>query len=99
VKLQWVANRCPSDRQVDPGELKALYQKFDQSWQDVVFRRRYCPGKQILKAVKARLQQEYTVAFSDESVFVEYQPGEIRDVFGRVRDHMTRALADASQGM
>jgi AAA domain, putative AbiEii toxin, Type IV TA system len=92
VKYNWVANHLP-DRKPDAGDLQKLDEEFSALWNDVEFRRRYCPGKEVLRQVKKSLQDRYQVSFATESVFAFYDPdSQTRDLFDRIEQHVMEAL-------
>jgi len=92
VRYNWVANHLP-DRKPDAGDLQKLDGEFSALWSNSEFRRRYCPGKDVLKHVKKSLQDRHQVSFPTESVFAFCDPdSQTRDLFDKIEQHVMEAL-------
>src|SRR5262249_28311062 len=93
VRVNWVAKRCPIDRQPDGGELRKLEEQFREAWADPQFRRRFAPGKLVLTNIKRMIQEETGLSFTTDSAFAFYEPEEdVRRVLAAVHDHITKSL-------
>lgn len=97
VRLNWITKRLPSDRRPDSGELQVLEEKFRALWDDPLFRRRHCPGKKVLRALKKQLQEKCGLSFSDASAFSHYKtPLEIHDLFEKIHTHLKLSLSSVT---
>jgi predicted ATP-dependent endonuclease of OLD family len=95
VRLNWISKRCPPDRRPDAGELRKLEEDFERTWADPQFRRRFCPGKQVLTNIKRKIQEATGLSFTNDSAFDFYEPpDDVRRVLDAVDDHIQKLLSE-----
>ena len=75
-KPHWV---CKWARQMkidlnDEGQLKRGNDDFEKRWSDPEWRRRCCPGKEVLKQLRRWLQDEYGLSVGLSLLFKHYNP-------------------------
>lgn len=75
------------------GELARGGKLFTEHWKDAEWRRRFCPGKVVLKLLKEWLQKEYSLSFGVRTLFRNYEPDErIRGLFDKLEAHVKEHL-------
>jgi energy-coupling factor transporter ATP-binding protein EcfA2 len=96
VEPQWLVRWAqPQGGIRDPGQMVQGKKEFEKVWSSLEWRRRCCPGKEVLARLKRWLQGEpYKLSLTLRQLFDVYQPDqEIRELFDRLEAYINRVLA------
>jgi len=94
VERQWVFRWFDENGLTDPGQLTKAYAAFENHWKDAAWRRRCCPGKEILKKLRDWLQRDYKLTIGNSVLLDAYQPDkDLKEIFARIDQHITRMTA------
>jgi hypothetical protein len=75
----------------DADMLAQAKKEYASSWTDAMFRRKYAPGKEVLKRLRKKVQDEYQLSLGNP--FEYYKPDdEIKGLFKKVQDHFDNII-------
>lgn len=91
VENNWIVSRLGEPGVLDAGRLGVVRDEFETFWADPALRRRYSPGKEVLRKLRKRVQDEWHL--STAFPFEQYVPdAEVVAIFGRVQTHYATVL-------
>jgi hypothetical protein len=93
VETQWLVRWAAPSGIRDAGRLAEGKRAFQQCWSSFEWRRRCCPGKEVLTRLRQWLQAEpYKLSLTTRKLFEAYTPGpEIQELFDKLEDCVKRA--------
>ena len=95
VRSHWIRRWAVENRQSldKEGVLTNGENQFDRRWAEADYRRRCCPGKQVLKQVFKWLQDNYKISISVKSLFQQFEPDDaLRAMCDRLEQHINDAI-------
>ncbi len=94
VERQWLYRWINEKGLKDPGKLTEAYDAFEAVWKNPAWRRRCCPGKELLKKLRAWLQIHYKLTLANSLLLDAYQPDpELKQIFARIEQYVVRMTA------
>jgi energy-coupling factor transporter ATP-binding protein EcfA2 len=96
VETQWLVRWAePQGGIRDPGQLSKGKREFEKLWSTLEWRRRCCPGKEVLARIKQWLQTEpYRLSFNPARLFAAYQPApEIQQMFDKLEAYINEVFS------
>ena len=92
VECQWVPRyqNTLSAEQDDSSKYKEARAKFESNWSDAEWRRRNCPGKQVLAALRKWCQDGYSLSLTDRNLVAGLKecPSDIMEIAEKVKLHL-----------
>jgi hypothetical protein len=95
VETQWLVRWAePQGGIHDPGQLTKGKREFEKHWSSLEWRRRCCPGKEVLRRMRQWLQSEpYKLSLTLPRLFDAYQPdADIQRMFDNLEQYVKRAV-------
>ena len=95
VRPQWLVRWAGVKGIHDAGQLINGEREFEACWSSAEWRRRCCPGKEVLSRLRQWLQAEpYKLSLTLTQLFNAYTPGkDIQELFDKLEDYVKKARA------
>jgi predicted ATPase len=89
VWVQWLFQHIERKRPSHAGDIKEAEEEFETLWNETAWRRRCCPGKEVLKSLRSWIQQSLKLTLSDDLLFECYEPSlEIHNLFDALEGYV-----------
>lgn len=93
IENQWLFRWIEQNPLTDAGQLQDARNEFTRYWNDAEWRRRCCPGKMALKAIRGWLQAEYRLTVTPSNLLNAYEPSdELRKLIERADEHVNNIM-------
>ena len=93
VRPHWVEHWLRR-KELKNGEVANAEREFKKRWEDAGWRRRCCPGKDVLKTIRRWLQEQYKITVSLTNILNHYEPSdEVKRLLGKLRAHIDKKAA------
>jgi predicted ATPase len=93
IENQWLFRWIERHPLTDAGRLQEARNEFTKYWSDAEWRRRCCPGKMALRAIRGWLQAEYRLTVTPSNLLDAYEPSdELKNLIERADQHVNKIM-------